>query len=154
VADAVIEVDIEIKGLRELDQAIRALPDAMQTQVVRAGLQAAGQVLVDGMAQRAPKDPKHRVMRRGSAFPFPLFQSIGMRVSFAKNQARALVGPLSRAFWGRFQELGTRYQVPQPFMTPTLKADGERAIAAFAATAREKLDQAARKLNPKGAQAA
>jgi HK97 gp10 family phage protein len=146
VADAVIT--IEIKGLRELDQAIRALPEEMQTQVVRAGLQAAGQVLVDGMAQRAPKDPKHRVVRRGSAFPFPLFQSIGMKVSLAKNQARVVVGPLSRAFWGRFQELGTRYQIPQPFMKPTLEADGERAVTAFAVKAREKLDQVVRKLNP------
>jgi HK97 gp10 family phage protein len=153
VADAVIEVSIEIKGLRELDAALRALPEELQPQVVRPALTAAGQVWVDGMARRAPKAAQHRIMRRGSAFPYPLFTSIGMRVSLAKHQARLSVGPLQRAFWGRFQELGTRYQLPQPFMKPTLEGDGEKAIAAFAATAREKLDQVVRKLNPTGVRA-
>jgi HK97 gp10 family phage protein len=148
VADAVIEVDVEIKGLRELDAALRALPEAMQGQVVRPALTSAGKVWVDGMARRAPKAAQHRVIRRGSAFPFPLFTSIGMRVSLAKDQARLFVGPLSRAFWGRFQELGTRFHPPQPFMKPTLEGDGQAAIAAFVATAREKLDQVVRKLNP------
>jgi HK97 gp10 family phage protein len=137
-----IEPDVQIKGLHELDAAIRALPDAMQQTVVRAGLTAGGKVFVDGMERRAPKDPEHRVIRQGKAYPVPLSESIVMRVSFAKDQARVKVGPSKQAFWGRFQELGTRVQTPQPFMVPTLEGDGQIAVAAFAVAARDKLDEA------------
>jgi HK97 gp10 family phage protein len=138
-----IEVTVEIKGLAELDAAIRALPDAMQDKVVRAGLTAAGKVFVDGMERRAPKDPHHRVLRKGQAYALPLSQSIVTRVSLAKDQATVKVGPSKQAFWGRFQELGTKYQTPQPFMTPTLQADGQIAVAAFATIARDKLEDVA-----------
>jgi len=137
-----IEVTVEIKGLKELDEAIRKLPDAMQTKVVRAGLQAGGKVFVDGMQRRAPHAAVHRVIRKGQAYPVPLNQSIVMRVSLAKDQARVRVGPSKQAFWGRFQELGTRYQTPQAFMLPTLEADGQIAVAVFATAARDKLDEA------------
>lgn len=141
-----ITVDVEIKGLAELDAAIRQLPDAMQDKVVRAGLTASGKVFVDGMQRRAPKDPAHRVVRKGQAYPLPLSQSITMRVSLAKDVARVQVGPSKHAFWGRFQELGTRYQAPQAFMVPTLEADGQIAVAAFATVAHDKLDDVVRSL--------
>jgi len=149
-----IEVAVEFKGLKELDEAISKLPDEFQDKVVRAGLRSGGQVFVDGMGRRAPKDPEHRVIRRGKPYPVPLWQSIGMRVSVSKTRAVANVGPMVRAFWGRFQEKGTRYQSPQPFMAPTLEGDGQIAIAAFVAEAQRKLSDVVRKLNPTAGRAA
>jgi HK97 gp10 family phage protein len=135
-------VDVKVTGLQELADAMQRLPTAMQQTVVRAGLTAAGQVFVNGMARRAPKDPNHRVVRRGQAYPVPLSQSMTQRLTVSKGVAKVRVGPSSKAFWGRFQEFGTRFQPAQPFMAPTLKDDDQRAVAAFVVAARAQMDTA------------
>lgn len=144
-------VKFDFKGLNELDASLTELPDKIQDQVVRAGLTAAAKVFQDGMKLRAPKAAHHRVMRRGSAFPVPLSESIGTRVRVGKQTAVAEVGPMTRAFWGRFQELGTRYQSPQPFMVPTLDSDAQIATAAFLAVGRQKLSQVVQQVARKAA---
>ena len=143
-------IAIEVTGLAELDEALRRLPDAIQTQVVRDSLKAAGQVLQKGMETLAPRAEMHRVMRRGKPYPIPLARSIGMRVSVARSQARAQVGPMQRAFWGRFQETGTRTMSAQPFMRPALEAFGGYALEGFVTVAKAKLADAVRTANPQG----
>jgi len=147
-----MRVDVKVDGLQELADAIQALPAAMQQTVVRAGLTAAGRVFVNGMARRAPKDPNHRVVRRGKSYPVPLSQSMTQKLTVSKGVARVRVGPSNQAFWGRFQEFGTRFQPAQPFMEPTLRDDDKAAVAAFTLAARAQFDAAVQSAKGGGTQ--
>ena len=57
----------------------------------------------------------------------------------------AEVGP-RRAYWALFVEKGTRVQPARSFMLSTLAADGQIAVAAFAAGARVVLERVVRRL--------
>ena len=135
-----MSVTVQIKGLRELDAALRALPDEMQAGPVRAGLKAGAKVLQEGMAMRAPRDPTPD----GVTLAEEIVAAV--RVSTAKDTAVAEIGPSKRAFYGGFQELGTENHPAQPFMRPTLDADGQIAIAAYAVEMKEGLVRAAKRL--------
>lgn len=140
-----IETTVEFKGLDQLDAALKELPVQMQRQVLRTGLTWAARVIKEGMMRRAPRAAVHRVTRGGSNFPTPLFDSIRIRVKFRRDgDPTASIGPSGRAFWGRFVELGTKFQAARPFMRPSLQEDGQIAVAAFAAGARDKLEKLVR----------
>jgi HK97 gp10 family phage protein len=133
-------VTVTIKGLKELDDALRALPDEMQATPVRAGLKAAGKFLAEGMALRAPRDP----VVEGVTLANEIVSRA--RVSTARDTAAVEVGPSKAAFYGRFLEMGTEKMRARPFMRPTLDQDGQSAIAVFASHMRDGLERAAKKL--------
>jgi HK97 gp10 family phage protein len=137
---------ITFKGLKELEQALDQLPIELKDKAVRKGLRWGADVLKDGMTRRAPRAAVHRVIRRGRAYPIRLADSIVARVRRVKGENVAEVGPGKGAFWGRFQEHGTRFMAPQRFMTPTLTEDSQIAIAAFVAGARQELETITRRL--------
>jgi HK97 gp10 family phage protein len=131
---------IEIRGLKELDAALSALPDEMQAAPVRAGLKAVGKYLSEGMASRAPRDV---VVEGVTLAEEMVFEA---KVSMAKDTAAVIVGPSKRAFYGRFQEFGTETNAAQPFMRPTLDEDGQGAVAVFAVHMKVGLERAAKRL--------
>jgi HK97 gp10 family phage protein len=131
---------IEIKGLKELDAALSALPDEMQAAPVRAGLKAVGKYLAEGMASRAPRDSDVEGVTLAEEIVFE------PKVSMAKDTAAVIVGPSKRAFYGRFLEFGTEKMRAQPFMRPTLDEDGQGAVAVFATHMKAGLERAAKRL--------
>ena len=135
---------VQIKGLRELDAALRALPDEMQAGPVRAGLKAGADVLREGMGLRAPRDPDPN----GVTLADEIVAVV--RVSNAKDTAVAQIGPSRRAFYGGWQEFGTAHHAAQPFMRPTLDQDGQIAVAALAVHLRAGLERAAKRLAKRG----
>jgi HK97 gp10 family phage protein len=138
-------VNVEIKGLRELDAALRALPEEMQRAPVRAGLKAGAEVLREGMALRAPRDP----IQEGVTLADEITTAV--RISSARNTAIAQIGPSRRAFYAGFLELGTVKMRARPFMRTTLEQDGQIAIAAFAVHMKEGLIRAVKRLAKKTA---
>lgn len=136
---------VEIRGLKELDAALRALPDAMQAAPVRAGLKAAGKYLAEGMASRAPRDPVAAGVTLAEEIVFEV------KVSNVRDTAFVMVGPSKRAFYGGFQEFGTENHAAQPFMRPTLDQDGQGAVAVFAGHMKAGLERAAKRLAKKAA---
>ena len=131
---------VEFKGLRELDAALRALPEEMQGAPVRAGLKAGAEVLREGMALRAPRDPDVN----GVTLADEIVAVV--RISNKKDTAVAQIGPSRRAFYGGFQEFGTVNHAAQPFMRPTLDQDGQIAVAALAVHLRAGLERAVKRL--------
>jgi HK97 gp10 family phage protein len=147
MAAAMIETRVEFKGLDQIDEALKLLPMQVQRQVLRRGLVLAARVLQDGMMRRAPQAAEHRIIRRGKHYPRKLAHAIGYRIRFRKDgDPTAEVGPLTSAYWGMFVELGTRHQAARPFIRPTLDQDGQIAVAAFVAGAREALDAVVRRM--------
>ena len=106
-----IETRVEFKGLEAIDAALRALPVELQLTVLRQGIKRGADVFRRGMEQRAPRSVKHRVVRRGKAYPKRLADSIITRRMVSKDGDPGMtVGPSAGAFWGRFVERGTRFQ--------------------------------------------
>ena len=135
-----MNVTVEITGLKELDAALRALPDAMQAGPVREGLKAGAEVLRQSMAHRAPRDPDV------SGVTLAEEMVAEVKVSTKRDTAEARIGPSKRAWYGRFQEFGTEHHAAQPFMRPALDQDGQLAIAALAQAMAAGLERAARRL--------
>lgn len=133
-------IDVQLLGLKEIDAALRALPDAMQAAPVRAGLKAGAAVLADGMGMRAPRDPHVEGVTLAEEIVTKT------RVSTKKDTAITDIGPSKRAFYGGFQELGTRHHAAQPFMRPTLEHDAPAAIAAMAEPMKAGIHRAAKRL--------
>ena len=131
---------VTFKGLKELDDALRALPEDMQGAPARAALKAGASVIQDVMKRRAPRDPEVQDPT--------LAEDIGVvtRVSNKKNEAFAQIGPTKRVFYGRFQELGTSNHRARPFMRPALDEDGQIAVSAMANELRRAIERAAKRL--------
>jgi HK97 gp10 family phage protein len=142
-----IHWEVEVLGLKELDQALKELPTALQKTVLTKGVERAGGVIQQGMVRRVTRAAVHRIERRGQRYPKPLFEEIKVRVRVDRDgDVVALVGPSKKAFWGRFVELGTRSQPARPFMRPALDEDGQLAVTAFATGAREELETVVRRV--------
>jgi HK97 gp10 family phage protein len=137
---------VEFKGMKELGDALKELEPKTRNEAVRAGLKLAGEALAKGMAERAPRAAEHRVIRRKRAYPVPLAESILSRVRITQDEAFVRVGPSKGAFWGKFQEQGTRFMPAQPFMQVTAEGDFQIAVAAFMIGARERFDRIVRRL--------
>lgn len=139
-------VKFEVKGLSDIEAALKELPFELRKSVIRRGLRAAADLMVQAVAQLAPRAPVHKVVRSGKEYPLPLASSIQSRVRAARTgDLSAQIGP-GKAFWGMFQELGTRYQHPQPFMRPAMERNAQAAVAAFATGAKSELDAAVRRV--------
>ena len=143
-----IETRVEFKGLEAIEAALRALPVEMQLTVLRQGIKRGADVFRRGMEQRAPRSAKHRVIRRGKAYPKRLAEAIITRRQVSKEGDPGMtVGPSDAAFWGGWVERGTRFMRAQPYMRPTFQADGQIAVAAFAAGVKDALEALLRKLS-------
>lgn len=131
---------VKIKGLRELQTALLALPREMRGEPMRDGLTAGAAVIQAGMGQRAPRDP----VREGVTLAEEIVKNV--IVSTSRVVATAEIGPSKEAFYGGFQELGTEHHAAQPFMRPALDEDGPKAVEALAVAMKAGTERVARQL--------
>jgi HK97 gp10 family phage protein len=131
---------VTFRGLRELDAAMRTLPDELQRAPARAGLKAGADVWKDGMARRAPRDPTPDKVTLADEIVSEIHANIG------RDRGEARVGPSERAFYGGFQELGTVDFPAQPFMRPTADEDSQIATAALAVQLKEGIERAVKRM--------
>jgi HK97 gp10 family phage protein len=140
-----IQTTVEFKGLDQIEAAFKVMPVEFQRRVLRLALRETVRFFQEGMMRRAPRAAEHRMPRRGKDYPRPLWQTIGYRVRVHRDgDPIAEIGPL--AFWGRFQETGTKFHAAQPFMRPTLEQDGQIGVSVFANAARRGLETIVRRL--------
>ena len=59
-------------------------------------------------------------------------------------QAMAAAGPEEKAFWGFFQELGTRHHPAQPFLRPALDENADRVAKTISDALRAVMERAGR----------
>jgi HK97 gp10 family phage protein len=102
-----MEFKAEVKGLSKLEENLRALPDNLARKAVKAAVKDGGDVIQNEMVRLAP---------RNTGF---LASHIVVQVKMDKfGEAVAKIGPAKDAFWGGFNEFGTRFMRAQPFMRP------------------------------------
>jgi HK97 gp10 family phage protein len=142
---AAVEMSVQIKGLKELGQALKTLPPQLERTALRVGAREAAKVLQDGMSRRAPRgDPEQPNLADEIVVTTATEMNIAAahfgRVPYAK------VGPSRRAFYALFLEFGTVHMAAQPFMRPTVESDGQIAVAAWASHARASFERSIKRL--------
>ena len=121
---------VKVSGLEDLVATLRE-----HGHDVRAGLEMVGrsgaEVLRAEMSKRAP-------VRTGY-----LREHIGIgdaKIDEAKGQITIPVGPNNKAFYGLFQEFGTRHHPAQPFMRPAADESQAQVLAAAKAAAKKLIE--------------
>jgi HK97 gp10 family phage protein len=105
--------NFEIIGLKELDAALKELPQATSRILVMRILKREGETIRSAAAQLAPDDPK----THGN----DLHTSMLMLATPGKAReadVEVSIGPSKKTFYGTFQEFGTAHNAAQPFLRP------------------------------------
>lgn len=101
-----------VEGMAEFQKRLRELDNSMRRQSLIRACRAGGEILRERMKELAPRGASGR-----------LSEEMTMKVSGRESDIYAAtvnVGPSRRGFYGRFQEKGTQFHPPQPFMDPAL----------------------------------
>ena len=146
----------KLSGARELDRVLQKLPREIGEKVLLSSLRVGAKEIKEAAKARAP------VRSGGGAKTVKTAVGGGIRVvrqpGFLKNSIRIArlrgsessaavsIGPRREAFYGMFQEFGTRFQPARPWLRPALDAAAGRAIAAFGKALGKKVERAAVKL--------
>lgn len=134
----------KVEGFKELEDALRKLPEEVAGKVLRAALRKAALPMVEAARQAAPR----------SDSPGPrghMADSINVRLLKGVEgdhdiETHLAIGPDSNHFYGLFQEFGTVHQPARPFLRPAFDNGAEGALKQFSAELGKGIERAARKL--------
>lgn len=146
-------VRVEVKGLRELGQALALLDKDIQKRVARAATNAGAQVIKKLAAQKAPVSQPEVTP---NVPPGYLRDSIIVRrqrrpdrrltsqhaVTVRHKGAKVLKDATNPYQVGIFNEFGTVKMSPQPFMRPSFDQGKEAALQAITKRLQQRIDKA------------
>jgi HK97 gp10 family phage protein len=138
---------VEVQGLKELGEALRAFPPNVARNVGRASTAAAGAEIRNEAQQLAPVytgdvakgHPPPGTLKRSIVLKFIREKSSALLFVYfvhvrrgKKYQQQGKFGNLSQdAYYWTFVEYGTSKMAARPFMRPAFEAAKERAVAMF-----------------------
>lgn len=152
----------EVKGAAELVKALKALPDRVARNGLRASVYAGAKVVRDEAKSRAPvaqeiKNPRHpppgtlrrsvimKHIRELSGLTRQTFFITVRQGKKYRNQGKRR--NLSQdAFYWRFVEFGTRKMAARPFLRPALEAKRYEAADAIKSRLAKRIELEAKKL--------
>ena len=112
-----MEFTAKVKGLSKLENDLKSLPENLAKKAVKAAVNDGAQVIQTEMVRLAP---------RKTGF---LASHIVVKVTMDKfGEAVAKIGPAKEAFWGLFNEFGTKHMRAQPFMRPAFDTQWKVAL--------------------------
>jgi HK97 gp10 family phage protein len=154
---------VRVEGLRELDHALRELPDRIANRGLRASVYAGAKVIRDEAKIRAPKaarslgpyQPPPGTLKRSIIMKHVRELSGGGRQTFfvlvrhgKKYRKQGKRGNLSQDAWyWRFLEFGTRKMHARPFLRPALEAKRREAVSAIKERLIQRIELEAKGLN-------
>ncbi len=138
-------ITLKIEGFKELEDALRNLPQEVAGKVMRDALKRASQPMAEEAKRRAPR----------SDDPGPgghMADSIDVRTMRVTDglddvETHLWIGPDRAHFYGLFQEFGTVHQGAKPFMRPAFDGLAQDTIDQFGKELGASIERAARKLN-------
>lgn len=152
----------EVTGLKELNEALRQLPQNIARNVLRGAAGAGAAVIRKEARARAPVftgpvGPRHpppgtlkkSIYQQASRALSNLVQqtfNVGVKTGKA---LRTKSGASANAFYWKFVEFGTAKMAARPFMRPAFEAKKHEAVAAIKAYIAERIPREVEKL-PKG----
>lgn len=156
--------NINVKGLREIERTLKALPARLGEKVMRAALRAAGQVIRKDARSRVPilsSPTKYRkpgtvknaiVIRKSRKDKFGVY--VGIKLLKAKQikafkggkvNKRAAQNPDDPFYW-LFLEFGTAKLTKTPFLRPAFEAKKFEALRKFEEYAKARIVKESEKL--------
>ncbi|MEL4014390.1 HK97-gp10 family putative phage morphogenesis protein [Dryocola clanedunensis] len=130
-------IQMEVKGLQELERQLMALGEKVGTQVLRDAGRAALEPVLEDMKEHAGYDE--------SATGEHMRDSIKIRSSSSKAKGNAVVylrvGPSKKHFIKALaQEMGTVKQVASPFIRPALDYQKAKVLRILAVEIRDRIE--------------
>lgn len=126
---------VTIEGTEDLAETLVAMDRTISGPILLAALDRASAITADVMSQLAPVDP---------TTPLDLRDNIGREVTrLSRRRAQVAVGPKKNVWYGMFQEIGTSYHPPQPFMRPALDSTRDTVVQVFGETLRRAIEEVA-----------
>lgn len=148
--------EVEIHGLRELQERLRQLPRELQGKVLTQALREGGRVIVKDAQGRAPVAVAAHPVGKGKeqVQPGNIRRNIVMRaVKETDSTATVSIGVRSsgkksnkNAFYWRFLEFGTKFIAARPYMRPAFEARKLEAAQKIKEALAKRIDAAVRKL--------
>lgn len=158
-------VNVEIKGLKEIKEAMLALPPKMDRPLLNRSLVLGARLVRDAARQLAPllKVPDarrvqgaiRRAIQAGAVRPEQYTATVWVRVrpltrkqiaSFKKKTGKSAGANINDAYYWRFVEFGTSKMSAQPFMRPAFESRKLEAVATVIADLRPRVQAAIEKL--------
>jgi HK97 gp10 family phage protein len=141
-------MSVDVKGLKELDDLLKSLPEEIQRKALASANLAGAQVLREEARSRAPVRSEGGPMKVGknaSKARLPGFLRASIKAWRIKGSGKGSVthgvGARGMAFYGKFLEFGTKYISPRPFLRPALDAAYLRAIEAVGKVLKQKVEK-------------
>lgn len=149
--------DLEVKGLRELQERLKALPGKIATKALAASVMAGADIVRKAAIEKAPIGTEPHAIRRGKGQPkvepgFLRKNIIRRRNRKAEKAASGGldqrvtvdVGIRGKAYYWRFVEFGTAKMAARPFLRPAFEENKEKAATAIKDRLLKRLDAIAR----------
>ena len=142
-------INVDVKGLKELDEFLKSLPEQIQRKALVQATSAGARVLRDSARGRIPvrthPSGPIKVGKKASKARLPGYLRASLGVWRIKKGALGTVtygvGARGYAFYGKFLEFGTKYINPRPFLRPALDNSYLWAIEAVASVLRQKIEK-------------
>lgn len=141
-----LEVDFEVRGLRELEDELADLDRKTGTRVIRSSLMAATLPMLKRARELAPVDPLdkdgHIRDALGRRTKVREDSSVVMRLG-ERNKAPKLTPQYK--IHGPMLEFGTRYMAARPFLRPAFDSSVEQVLRLFSKSFGKNLRKAQRR---------
>ncbi len=143
-----------IEGAAELDRVLKLLPKAIGERVLANAVRAGAKIIRDEARAKAPVRVSGGLIRLGkksSKGRIPGFLRANIITAKARrgtssDSVTIHVGPSRKAFYGLFQEFGTRFHSARPFLRPAFDNNVEKAIKVIGIKLGKDIERAAVKL--------
>lgn len=127
--------DVKVVGLEDMGRTVQLFTQKLQRQMIRNAANAGAEVFRREIRAKAPVRESQDLKGKDKRPPGYLKKHIG-RTSKALREGdlQVIVGPMKKAFYARFYELGTSHQPARPFMRPAFDSKKKEAEDVFATT--------------------
>ena len=142
------KLTVALEGGDELKRALGELEEGISGPLLLAAVNRGAEITRDVAGQLAPRSASGS---HGRAPGF-LSESIVKEDLVAKpGFAQVGVGPSKDAFYGRFREIGTIFQAPEPFLRPAFDETAESVVDQIGESLKTMIELVALASRPKGA---
>lgn len=151
----------KVAGFKELEDALRQLPEEIAGKVLRQALRTAATPMAEDAASRAPRsdDPgpyghmadsiKVRLLKAAGGITDRLEEGDAREATGVGGEdleVHLWIGPDRKHFYGFFGEFGTVHQSERPFMRPAFDRNAEGVISTLQVALWKGIERAAKKL--------
>lgn len=125
------EIKVTIIGFKELEQKLRNEPKNVARNTLRRAAKDASEIWENAIAERAPQL---------TGFLKSQITMSSKTRGGDEGYVQVMVGPSKKAYYGIFQEFGTRLQPARPFMRPAFEQTKDEVLEKFKSDLTEELN--------------